>query len=53
MDKKLVLLGAFAGSTIGGYLPMLFGSSALSGWSIITGAIGGLFGIWLVWQLAS
>ena len=33
--------------TVGSYVPTLWGdNNFLSGWSILGGAIGGLFGIW-------
>jgi hypothetical protein len=51
MDKKTVILGMLLGSTIGGYLPTFFGASAFSFSSIIGGAIGGFFGIWLSFRL--
>lgn len=35
------------GSIIGGYIPVLFGASALSMWGLLTGAIGGVIGIWI------
>ena len=39
------------GMAIGGYLPVLFGQSALGGWSIIGTLIGGFAGIWLFWKM--
>lgn len=51
MDKKIVMLGMIFGSTIGGYLPTLFGVSAFSLFSIIGGAVGGILGIWLTFKL--
>ena len=48
MSKKgTVMLGMVVGSTIGGYLPILFGVSAFSFTSLITGFIGGILGIWI------
>jgi len=48
MNKKLLLLMATIGGAAGGYIPVLFGDGELlDGWSILTGMIGGLFGIWL------
>ena len=47
MNKKAILFFAMLFSTIGGYLPVLFGdTNFLDGWSILGGLIGGLFGIW-------
>lgn len=45
------MLGMIFGSTIGGYIPMFFGASAFSPSSILGGAIGGIFGIWLSYKL--
>ena len=48
MDKKAILFFAIIFSTAGGYVPVLLGDmDMLSGWSILGGFIGGLFGIWL------
>jgi hypothetical protein len=51
MNKKLIFLGLIIGSTIGGYLPVIFGLSAFSMTSVICGAIGGILGIWLAFKL--
>ncbi|NCN25591.1 hypothetical protein GW935_02950 [Candidatus Falkowbacteria bacterium] len=51
MDKKVIYLGMFIGSLVGGYLPMLFGVSAFSMWSVMSGAVGGIFGIWLAYKI--
>ena len=47
MSKKVLLLFALIFSTIGAYVPVLFGDSLLDEWSIVGGLVGGLFGIWL------
>jgi hypothetical protein len=48
MNKKVILLFATVFGIAGGYVPVLFGDNdLLSGWSILSGLIGGLFGIWL------
>ena len=45
--KFLVTLGVIIGSTVGGYLPLLWGdASFLSGASIFGTLVGGLAGIW-------
>lgn len=51
MDKKIILLGMFFGSSIGGYIPCIFGASVFSLSSIISGGIGGLLGIYLTFKL--
>lgn len=47
MDKKIVMLGATVGTSLGGYVPTLFGAEPFGGWSILGGLIGGLIGIWV------
>lgn len=51
MDKKVVMLGMVFGSLIGGWLPTLFGVGAFSLTSVLTGALGGVIGIWLTFRL--
>jgi hypothetical protein len=53
MTKGMVYLGATIGGLVGGYLPVLFGASGFSGWSIIGSLVGGLLGIWAVYKLFS
>jgi len=48
----MVMLGMVVGSTIGGYLPMLFGASAFSLISIFTSAIGGILGIFIGYKIS-
>jgi hypothetical protein len=53
MDKKLLLLCAGVGGIVGSYVPVLLGDNdLLSGWSILGGCVGGLFGIWVGVKLA-
>jgi len=47
----VVMLGMVIGSAIGGYLPILFGASWLSLWSLLGNAIGGVIGIWVGFKL--
>ncbi|MDF5735058.1 MAG: hypothetical protein PUQ00_04995 [Nostoc sp. S13] len=42
----------FLGSTIGSYIPALWGGSLLSFTSIFLGVIGGLVGIWLGYRVS-
>jgi len=51
MNKIPMYLIVSLGMAIGGYLPVLFGQSALGGWSIIGTLIGGFAGIWLFWKM--
>lgn len=52
-SKSIVMLGFFIGSTIGGYIPVLFGSSFLSFASVIGSAVGGIIGIYIGYKLAT
>ena len=47
MGKAIVYAGAFVGSVIGGYVPVLFGFSALSLTSIFASFVGMGFGIYV------
>jgi len=44
--KSLIWIGVFVGSTIGGFIPSLWGDNFLSVSSIILSTIGGIAGIW-------
>lgn len=47
MNKGVITICASAGGVIGGYIPVLFGSSSFGGWSLLGAFIGGLAGIWV------
>jgi uncharacterized membrane protein YfcA len=51
MNKTVILVSASVFGLLGGYIPFLFGDQdLLSGWSILMGLVGGLFGVWVgVW----
>jgi len=49
--KSLVMIGMVIGSLIGGYIPILFGASFLSLWSLVGNTIGGILGIVIVYKL--
>jgi len=49
-EKSIIMLGMFIGSSIGGYLPSLFGASLFSLWSVFSTAIGGIIGIYLAYK---
>lgn len=51
-SRGLIWLGLFIGSTIGGYIPSLWGASFLSFSSVILSAVGGVIGIWLGYKLS-
>ncbi len=46
MTKTFIWIGLFAGSTIGSFIPMLWGAGLLSASSIIFSGLGGILGIW-------
>ncbi len=51
-NKKLVMMGAVIGMTIGGAVPTLFGASPFGGWSVLGGMLGGFVGIWAAVKLS-
>lgn len=52
MNKLLIGIGMFAGSTMGSYIPVLWGGGLLSLTSIFLGVVGGIIGILLGYQLS-
>ncbi len=52
MNKFIIGIGMFVGSTIGSYIPALWGGSVLSFTSIFFSVIGGLVGIWLGYRVS-
>lgn len=50
--KLMVIAGMIVGSYAGAYVPMLWGGSVLSVTSILLGAVGGFFGIYIGYKLA-
>lgn len=49
----MIWLGLFVGSTVGGFIPLLWGGSALSLSSVFFSAAGGVLGIWLGYRMSS
>ena len=49
--KSLIWIGVFVGGTVGGAIPMLWGSDMLSMSSIFLSMVGGLAGIWAGFKL--
>ena len=47
MEKKLIWLGLFVGSSAGGMVPELWGASYFSLWGLVLSLVGGVLGIWL------
>lgn len=52
-QKSLIMLGMTIGTIVGGYLPTFFGVSSFSFTTIITSAIGGFLGIWVMYKVTS
>ncbi|BBD67413.1 hypothetical protein NIES4072_52920 [Nostoc commune NIES-4072] len=52
MNKFIIGIGMFVGSTIGSYIPALWGGTVLSFTSIFFSVIGGLVGIWLGYRVS-
>lgn len=44
--KTFVWIGVAVGSTIGSFLPMLWGGSAFSMSSVLLSGVGGALGVW-------
>jgi len=51
-SKSLIMIGAVVGSTLGGYIPTLWGAGGLSIASVLAGGIGGLLGIWAGYKIS-
>ena len=47
MNRKIIWLGLFVGSIIGGLIPGLWGAGMFSFSGLIFSALGGFVGIWL------
>lgn len=46
-----IWLGVLVGSTVGGFIPGLWGAGLLSYSSVVLSAIGGFVGLWLVYKM--
>ena len=51
MIKKFTWGGLFIGSTIGGYIPSLWGGEMLSISGVVFAFVGGIAGIWLGYRI--
>jgi hypothetical protein len=51
MNRSLIWIGLFIGSTVGGLLPQLWGASIFSLLAIILSFLGGLAGIWIGYKI--
>ncbi|HEY8073817.1 MAG TPA: hypothetical protein VIF62_06905 [Labilithrix sp.] len=52
MTKTFIWLGLLVGSTVGGFVPMLWGGDLLSAAGILLSAVGGIAGIFAGYKLA-
>lgn len=52
-SKPLIWIGLFIGSTIGSFIPDLWGAGILSFSSILLSGIGGILGIYVGFKLSS
>ena len=50
-ERRLIWIGAIAGSTLGGLLPGLWHASLFSMWGLLFSTLGGLAGIWAGWRI--
>jgi hypothetical protein len=50
--KSLIMISMVAGSTLGGYVPALWGDSIFSVSSILCSALGGILGIWIGYKIS-
>ncbi len=50
--KQLIWIGVFVGSTVGSYIPSLWGADLFSFSSILFGTLGAFVGIWLGYKLS-
>jgi hypothetical protein len=46
------MFGLIVGSTVGGYLPVVFGQDMLSASALIGTFVGGALGIWLAYRFS-
>lgn len=51
--KPLIWIGLTIGSTVGSFIPDLWGASMFSFSSIILGMFGGIIGMWAGYKLAN
>ena len=51
MDRRIVWIFVGVGMTLGGFLPVVWGGSALGLASLVFGTLGGFAGLWLAAKL--
>ncbi len=52
MSKTLIWFGFFVGSSLGAFLPCLFGAASLSLWGLLGSVVGGSAGIFAGFKLS-
>lgn len=52
MDKKFIYFGLFIGSSVGAYVPALWGGDLLSMSSIMLSGVGGFLGIYAGYKIS-
>ena len=52
MDRRIVWLFVGAGAVVGGFVPVVWGGSALGVASLVFGTLGGVAGLWLAAKVA-
>jgi hypothetical protein len=51
--KLMIYVGASIGGLVGGYLPiLLLHADALSGWSLLSGFVGTMLGLWAGYKVS-
>jgi hypothetical protein len=51
MDRRVVWLFVGVGMVVGGFVPLVWGGSALGLASLVFGSLGGVAGLWLAAKL--
>ena len=51
MDRRVVWLFVGVGMVVGGFVPVVWGGSALGLASLVFGSLGGVAGLWLATKL--
>lgn len=51
MDRRIVWIFVGVGMTLGGFVPVVWGGSALGVASLVFGTLGGFAGLWLAAKL--
>jgi hypothetical protein len=52
MSKKFIWVGFFFGSSIGGFVPAMWGGDLLSPWGIVMSLVGGIAGMWAGYRVS-